>query len=269
MMMLGLYFMKQPPFKDIYIHALVRDDKGQKMSKSKGNVIDPLEIKGEFGADALRFALAFLSVPGRDIKLGKDQIKIARNFITKIWNAARFLQMKGVTFEKKLSEIKLSTKLTHWITAKLQKFKNEIDKNMVEYRFDYATRNIQFFLRDLFCDFFVEAIKFQDDQETREIAGAVFAEFLRIANPFIPFVTDHLAKELGVCETLVLSQGFDEKQLQISERYEHEIDKFIELIHAMRAEKQANGLESAKYQQLVNEINSYPSELSSIARITR
>ncbi len=268
MMMMGLYFMKQPPFKDIYIHALVRDDKGQKMSKSKGNVIDPLEIKGEFGADALRFSLAFLSVPGRDIKLGKDQIKIARNFITKIWNAARFLQMKGVTFEKKLTDIKLSTKLTHWIVAKLMSFRNEIDQNMVEYRFDYATRNIQFFLRDLFCDFFVEAMKFQDDQETKDVAGAVFAEFLRIANPFMPFVTDHLAKELGVCDTLVLAQGVDEKQIQTSKKYEDEIDKFIELVHAIRAEKQANGLESAKYQQLMDELNSYSTELSSIVRVT-
>ena len=266
MMMMGLYFMKQPPFKDIYIHALVRDDKGQKMSKSKGNVIDPLEIKGEFGADALRFSLAFLSVPGRDIKLGKDQIKIARNFITKIWNAARFLQMKGVTFEKKLTDIKLSNKLTHWIVAKLKNFKSEISQNMIEYRFDYATRNIQFFLRDLFCDFFVEAMKFQEGQETKDVAGAVFAEFLRISNPFIPFVTDHLAKALGICETFVLEKGIDEQQLQTSKNDEDEIDKFIALVHAIRAEKQANGQESEKYQQLMNELNAYPTELSSIVQ---
>lgn len=268
MMMMSLYFMKEPPFKDVYIHALVRDEKGQKMSKSKGNVIDPLEIKGEFGADALRFSLAFLSVPGRDVKLGKDQIKIARNFITKIWNAARFLQMKGVTFDKQLTDIKLSTKLTHWIVSKLAHFKNEIEQNMNEYRFDYATRNIQYFLRDLFCDFFVEAMKFQDTQEAKDVAGAVFAEFLRISNPFVPFVTDHLARALGICETFVLAKGFDLKKLQISKEYENEIDEFIELIHAIRAEKQANGTESEQYIKLQDKLSNYPAELSAVAKIS-
>lgn len=267
MMMMSLYFMKSPPFKDIYIHALVRDDKGQKMSKSKGNVIDPLEIKGEFGSDALRFSLAFLSVPGRDIKLGKDQIKIARNFITKIWNAARFLQMRGITFDKKLTDIKLSSKLAHWLVAKLVNFKNEIEQNMNEYRFDYATRNIQFFLRDLFCDFFVEAMKFQETQEIKDVAGAVFAEFLRVSNPFMPFVTDHLAKALGICDTLVLARDFIAKELQTSKEYEDEIDRFIELIHAIRAEKQANGTKSAEYIQLLDKLNAYPAELSAMVRM--
>ena len=269
MMMMSMYFMKEIPFKDIYIHALVRDEKGQKMSKSKGNVIDPLEIKGEFGADALRFSLAFLSVPGRDVKLGKDQIKIARNFITKIWNAARFLQTKGVTFDKKLSEIKLTSKLTHWIIAKLKWFQNEIDQNMAEYRFDYATRNIQFFIRDLFCDFFVEAMKFHDDEETKNVAGAVFSEFLKIANPFIPFVTDQLGKVLGICDSFVLENGFDPKLIETSIDYEKEVDEFIDLIHAIRSEKQANGPESAKYLSLKQKLNDWTGELASITGIVR
>ena len=269
MMMMSLYFMKEIPFKDIYIHALVRDEKGQKMSKSKGNVIDPLEIKGEFGADALRFSLAFLSVPGRDVKLGKDQIKIARNFITKIWNAARFLQSKGVTFDKKLSDIKLTSKLTHWIVAKLKKFRLEMDQNMVEYRFDYATRNIQFFIRDLFCDFFVEAMKFHDDEETRDVAGAAFAEFLRIANPFIPFVTDHLGKVLGICDSFVLESGFDPEAIETSDEYENEVNDFIDLIHALRSEKQANGIESQKYTKLKEKLNAWEGELSTITGIVR
>ncbi|MBQ7524098.1 MAG: valine--tRNA ligase, partial [Alphaproteobacteria bacterium] len=209
MMMMSLYFMKKLPFRDIYIHALVRDEKGQKMSKSKGNVIDPLALKNEFGADALRFTLAFLSVPGRDVKLGKEQVKVSRNFITKIWNAARFLQFKGIVFDKKVSDITLTSKLTNWLVAKLKKFQNEIKQNMAEYRFDFATRNIQFFVRDTFCDFFVEAMKFRDDQETRDVAGAVFAEFLRIANPFIPFVTDYLGQVLGICDSFILSPNFD------------------------------------------------------------
>lgn len=269
MMMMSLYFMKEIPFRDIYIHALVRDEKGQKMSKSKGNVIDPLEIKGEFGADALRFALAFLSVPGRDVKLGKDQIKIARNFITKIWNAARFLQSKGVSFDKKLSEIKLTSKLTNWIVSKLKDFQNDIDQDMVGYRFDYATRDIQVFIREMFCDFFVEAMKFHDDQETKDVAGAVFAEFLRISNPFIPFVTDYLGRVLGICESFVLEKGFEPDDITTSLEYTKEVDEFIELIHTIRSEKQANGPETNEYLALKEKLNKWPGELSTFVGIVR
>lgn len=269
MMMMSLYFMKEVPFKDIYIHALVRDEKGQKMSKSKGNVIDPLEIKGEFGADALRFSLAFLSVPGRDVKLGKDQIKIARNFITKIWNAARFLQSKGVTFTTKINDIKLTSKLTHWVVAKLKAFQHDMDQNLADYRFDYATRNIQYFIRELFCDFFVEAMKFHDDQETKAVAGAVFAEFLRIANPFIPFVTDHLARVLGICDSFVLAPVFDQESITTSKEFEDEVDEFINLVHNLRSEKQANGPESQNYIQLKEKLNRWTGELASITGIVR
>lgn len=269
MMMMSLYFMKEIPFKDIYIHALVRDEKGQKMSKSKGNVIDPLELKGEFGADALRFTLAFLSVPGRDVKLGKEQVKISRNFITKIWNAARFIQSKGVVFNKNISDIKITKTLNYWLISKLKKLQNDIDQNMKDYRFDYITRNIQFFLRDIFCDFFVEAMKFQDDEETKSIAGIVFAEFLRISNPVIPFVTDHLAQVLDICDSFVLKGKLDLSSIIIDEKAEKEVDQFVELIHEIRSEKQANGIDSEKYQVLREKLNNWQGELSTIIGIVR
>jgi valyl-tRNA synthetase len=269
MIMMSLYFMKEVPFRDVYIHALVRDEKGQKMSKSKNNVINPLDLMNEFGADALRFTLAFLSVPGRDIKLRKEQVKISRNFITKIWNAARFLQSKEVNFEKKLMEVNITNKLSNWIIAKLRKFREEISQNVKDYRFDYATRSIQFFIRDTFCDFFVEAMKFQDDNETKLIAGAVFAEFLRIVNPFIPFVTDHLAKVLGVCETFVLSSGEKISNIKTSNEDEKEVDEFVELIHQIRAEKQANGDGQSEYLKLIDKLNNWPGDLRNIAGIIR
>ena len=269
MMMMSLYFMKEIPFKDIYIHALVRDEKGQKMSKSKGNVIDPLELKGEFGADALRFTLAFLSVPGRDVKLGKEQVKISRNFITKIWNAARFIQSKGCVFNKNISDIKITKTLNYWLISKLKKLQNDIEQNMKDYRFDYITRNIQFFLRDIFCDFFVEAMKFQDDEETKSIAGIVFAEFLRISNPVIPFVTDHLAQVLDICDSFVLKGKLDLSSIIIDEKTEKEVDQFVELIHEIRSEKQANGIDSEKYQVLREKLNSWQGELSTIIGIVR
>ncbi|MDR0744854.1 MAG: valine--tRNA ligase [Holosporales bacterium] len=258
MMMMSMYFMNEIPFKDIYVHALVRDEKGQKMSKSKGNVMDPLSLMEEFGADALRFTLAFLSVPGRDIKFGKEHVKISRNFITKIWNAARFLQSKGVPFENNISSIILTSDLNKWIITKLKKFQIEIDQNIKEYRFDYATRNIQFFIRDIFCDFFVEAIKIIDNAETKAIAGAVFAEFLRIANPFIPFITDYLANVLGIAETLIFSSSDNVLKLELYENAESEVDKLISIIHSLRSEKQIT-------EELKNQIDDLSGELKKIA----
>ncbi|MDR0942120.1 MAG: valine--tRNA ligase [Holosporales bacterium] len=267
MIMASLHFMKKIPFKDVYIHALVRDEHGQKMSKSKGNVINPLELMEEYGADALRFTLAFLSVPGRDVKLGKEHVKISRNFITKIWNAARFLQSKEVPFDKKLTDIQVKGKLNRWIVAKLKKFQDEISQNIKEYRFDYATRNIQFFIRDIFCDFFIEAMKFQDDQETKSVAGAVFAEFLRIVNPFIPFVTDYLAKSLGICDTFILAAPVNIEDAEPS--IEKEVDEFVELIHAIRSEKQASEGQSSEYASLLERLNNWSGELKNIAGIIR
>lgn len=234
MIMMSLHFMGEVPFRDIYIHALVRDEKGQKMSKSKGNVLDPIELMEEYGADALRFTLAFFSVPGRDIKIGKEHIKISRNFITKIWNAARFLQHKEVQFGINTENIKPTTHLNKWILTKLKKFQAEIDQNAREYRFDYITRNIQFFIRDIFCDFFIEAMKVIDDQETKNIAGIVFAEFLRIAHPVIPFVTDYLAQTLGIADTMIDKPA---KVWMSFEESEKIIDQFIEKLHQTRAEK--------------------------------
>ena len=261
MIMMSMHFMKEVPFKEIYIHALVRDEKGQKMSKSKGNVMDPLELMDEFGADALRFTLAFLSVPGRDVKLGKDNVKISRNFITKIWNAARFLQSKDVAFNKNIKDIKVTSKLNNWIVSKLQGLQSEINQNMVEYRLDYATRNIQFFIRDTFCDFFVEAMKIIDDEETKDVAGAVFGEFLRIAHPFIPFVTDHLAQVLGVCDSMILKSGTHIPELKTSDLDEKEVDDFVDLIHAIRSEKQAGGEESEVYISVKAKLNDLSEEL--------
>lgn len=237
MMMMSLYFMKEVPFKDIYIHALVRDEKGQKMSKSKGNVLDPIELMEEYGADALRFTLAFFSVPGRDIKIGKEHIKISRNFITKIWNAARFLQYREVTFETSIDNAIPTTHLNKWITTKLKRFQEQIDENIKEYRFDYITRNIQVFLRDTFCDFFVEALKVVNDQETKTIAGAVFKEFLRIAHPVIPFVTDHLANTLGLTNTFIDKSAEKVNSLTIFEDSEKIVDDFIKKLHQARSEK--------------------------------
>jgi valyl-tRNA synthetase len=267
MIMMSLFFMKKIPFKDVYIHALVRDEKGQKMSKSKGNVVNPMDLIDEFGADALRFTLAFLSVPGRDIKFGRDNVKISRNFITKIWNAARFLQTKGIVLGENINAI--HHKVDHWIIAKLKKFKADIDGDIAAYRFDYATRNIQFFLRDIFCDFYIETLKIQDDQATKMIAGYVFSEFLRIVNPFIPFVTEHLWSTLSnSSETLVNRKHVEIQGLEVSVEYEQEVDEFLELIHTIRSEKtNAESDGSVAFDALIQRMKDWPGELGTLAGI--
>jgi valyl-tRNA synthetase len=235
MMMMSIYFMREAPFKDIYIHALVRDEKGQKMSKSKGNVLDPIELMEEYGADALRFTLAFFSVPGRDIKIGREHIKISRNFITKIWNAARFLQHKNVSFEQDIRDLSPKSHLDRWLIAKLKRFQLEIDNNIKEYRFDYITKNIQIFLRETFCDFFIEALKIVDTEESKNTAGAVFHEFLRISNPVIPFVTDYLAQVLGITDTFINKSGTHLDNLPDFEESERIVDQLIERVHIARS----------------------------------
>jgi valyl-tRNA synthetase len=231
MMMMSLYFMKDIPFRHVYIHALVRDEKGQKMSKSKGNVLDPIGLMDEYGADALRFTLAFFSVPGRDIKIGGEHVKVSRNFITKIWNAGRFLQYHKVCFVS--DGIKPISLLNRWILTKLSRFQTEFGTNIAEYRFDYAAHNVQFFLRNIFCDFFVEAMKIVNDNETKNIAGFVFAEFLRISHPIIPFVTDFLAQTLKITDTFINKPS---GVIDLYEQDEKIVDKFIDNLHKIRSE---------------------------------
>jgi valyl-tRNA synthetase len=265
MVMMSLHFMKEVPFRDVYIHALIRDSEGQKMSKSKGNVINPHDLMKEYGTDALRFTLAFMSVPGRDIKLGKDHVKISRNFITKIWNAARFLQFKGVQFHAD-AQVDVSGKINNWLVAKLQKFQEAVSHDIQEYRFDYATRNIQEFLRDTFCDFYVETMKLHEDENTKAIAGKVFAEFLRIAHPFIPFVTDHLAQALGICDSLILQgPGSGILLATTSSDDEAEVDQFVELLHNARSAKQSDGENGDEYATLREKLHSWPGELGHVA----
>lgn len=234
MIMLSIYFRKQIPFRDIYVHALIRDEKGQKMSKSKGNVIDPIALMNEFGADALRFTMAFMSVPGRDIKLSRDNVKISRNFITKIWNAARFLQMSDVKFDECITNVKPHNRLSNWILAKLKTLQKDVDDNIKEYRFDFLTRNIQYFIRDCYCDFFIEAMKFINDKNTKSIAGCVFMEFLRIINPVMPFVSVYLAQQLqnNKCDLLFTSK---DRLDAISVNDESDINRLVELVHQYRS----------------------------------
>ncbi len=199
MMMMGLHFMKEVPFEKVYVHALVRDEKGQKMSKSKGNVIDPLTIIEEFGADALRFTLISMSSPGRDVKLSIDRVKGYRNFLTKIWNTFNYCSMNNV-FNIKKSKIKnIKNPANQWILFTLNENKIKIKKLIENFRFDEAAKELYLYIWNYFCDWYIEFSKpllnSKDKNlifETKNVLNYVQKENLLLLHSFIPFVTEEL-----------------------------------------------------------------------------
>ena len=221
MMMMGLAFMKDEagnpmiPFKDVYIHALVRDEKGQKMSKSKGNVIDPLELVDEFGADALRFTLTAMAAQGRDIKLAKARVAGYRNFATKLWNAARFAEMNGCVTVGDFEPAAAKGTLNRWIATELARAVDGVTTALEAYRFNDAAASAYRFVWNSFCDWYLELAKpifMGEDQalkdETRATCAWVLDEILKLLHPFMPFITEELwaktAAEAGIVRPSLL-----------------------------------------------------------------
>ncbi len=199
MIMFGMEFLNKEPFKDIYVHALVRDEKGQKMSKSKGNVIDPLELIEKYSADALRFTLLSMASPGRDVKLSEERVKGYRNFLNKLWNANNFLKINKCDFEKKSKIPKISININKWIYRELIDTKNLVEKNIKDYRFDEASRNAYKFVWNSYCDWYLELSKtifYSKDKkaikEVRVVSSYVFKQILILLHPFIPFITEEI-----------------------------------------------------------------------------
>jgi valyl-tRNA synthetase len=200
MMMQSNFFTNQLPFKDVYIHALVRDKFGNKMSKSKGNVIDPLKIIDSYGADALRLTLALMAAQGRDIKLSEDAVKINRNFVTKIRNAYKFLNKNSCFKSKEVKLDSLSLDKNVWILYLLNSFISEVSKNIKLYRFNDAAKEIYKFTKNIYCDWYLEFIKIAFEKnrsnelvnEIKYVSSLVYISILKLAHPFIPFVTDDI-----------------------------------------------------------------------------
>ena len=204
MMMMGLEFLKEEPFHTVYMHALVRDEKGQKMSKTKGNVIDPLELIDQYGADATRFTLAAMAAQGRDIKLSMSRVEGYRNFVTKIWNAARFLEMNECRrvegYDPKANQLPLN----RWIVGATARGAAAVTQGIVDYKFNEAANAAYDFTWGTFCDWYVEFAKpvfMGDDEaakaETRATAAWALDQILTILHPFMPFVTEELWAETG------------------------------------------------------------------------
>ncbi|WP_112816680.1 valine--tRNA ligase [Ensifer sp.] len=205
MMMMGLHFMKDAdgtpvePFHTVYVHALVRDKNGQKMSKSKGNVIDPLELMDEYGADALRFTLAIMAAQGRDVKLDTARIAGYRNFGTKLWNATRFAQMNGVTNSDGFIPEASSLTINRWILTELSRTIRDVTEALEGFRFNEAAGSLYRFVWNQFCDWYLELLKpvfgGEDEAAKRESQACVayvLDEIYKLLHPFMPFMTEEL-----------------------------------------------------------------------------
>jgi valyl-tRNA synthetase len=199
MMMMGLHFKKDVPFHDVYIHALVRDASGAKMSKSKGNVIDPLEVIDEYGADALRFTLAAMAAQGRDIKLSAQRVEGYRNFATKLWNAARFAEINGCVHDPDFDPHHAKETLNRWIAHETAKTGREVTAAIEAYKFNEAASALYRFVWNVYCDWYLELIKpvltgpdGPAKTETRGAAAWALDEILKLLHPFMPFISEEL-----------------------------------------------------------------------------
>jgi len=214
MIMMGLKFTGKVPFKDVYIHALIRDAEGQKMSKSKGNVVDPLEIVDQYGADALRFTLAHMATPGRDVKLDVERIASNRNFMNKIWNAARFVFMnRGDAVPD--ADFVPESDINRWVLFELASCAREVDKALAEYRFNEAAASLYAFVWGIYCDWYVEAAKvalYGEDEtakrETRITMLTALDGWLRLLHPFCPYISETLWQTLHGEEARLVTSGW-------------------------------------------------------------
>ncbi len=248
MMMMGNYFNKLTPFYKVYVHALVRDEKGQKMSKSKGNVIDPLELINEYGADSLRFTLISMASPGRDVKLSKNRVTGNRNFITKIWSANNFLKINNCKLEKKINFDSIKLPINQWIFNEFVETQNLVSKNIEVFRFDEAAKQAYKFIWHSYCDWYLEFLKpifnsknKADVKEAKKFSSFMMANILQILHPFVPFFTETVwskNKYKFVFKKDLISSSWPQyKKVKKYNKSQTDINNIIELISNIRSTK--------------------------------
>jgi len=242
MMMMGLHFTGQAPFKRVFINALVRDDKGQKMSKSKGNVMDPLVLIDEFGADALRFTLTAMSGQGRDIKLAKPRIEGYRNFSTKLWNATRFTQMNECARVEGFDPSTAKLTLSRWIRGEVQKTLSSVTQALEACAFDDAASALYKFIWNVFCDWYLELAKpilNGDDEaakaEIRAMTAWVLDQAMILLHPVMPFITEELWEKTGHTDMLITHSWPKFDAAAIDAEADEEINWLIDLISEIRS----------------------------------
>ncbi|MBV9526875.1 valine--tRNA ligase [Sphingomonas sp.] len=241
MAMQGIEFMGEAPWKTLYLHGLVRDDKGQKMSKSKGNVVDPLGLIDRFGADALRFTMAAMESQGRDIKLDEKRVEGYRNFATKLWNAARFLQMNGVGASDSIAAPEAALPVNRWIIGEVVETLAKLDRAFDELRFDDMADAIYHFTWGTFCDWYVELVKGAFDDETKRVAAWAFDQILVMLHPLMPFITEELWNAMGerVDENgnpwPLITAKWPDPQAQVDPKVKRKIEWLIGVIEGIRS----------------------------------
>jgi len=262
MLMMGNYLLKDTPFKKVYVHALVRDEKGQKMSKSKGNVIDPLELISEYGADPLRFTLISMASPGRDVKLSKDRVTGYRNFLTKVWSANNFLKLNNCKYNKKLNFKKINLKVNQWIYTEFCKANKLIIMHIQNFRFDEASRVVYNFVWHTYCDRYLEFLKpiFNSKNKTsikeaKQFSSFMLLNILKLLHPFMPFFTEHVWQEnkfnKGEKTALINSNWPDSNNIQIFKKNYEEIQGIIDIITEIRSTKAQLSVPPKEYCDIV------------------
>jgi valyl-tRNA synthetase len=273
MAMQGMHFMGDVPWRRLYLHGLVRAPDGQKMSKSKGNVVDPLGLIDRFGADALRFFMAAMESQGRDIKMDESRVEGYRNFATKLWNATRFCQANGIGASQSLAAPEATLAVNKWIVGEVVETLAELDKAMADLRFDAAAHAIYHFVWDRFCDWYLELIKpvlsplppaggagggsgavdtpspnpsrgreGDEAAETRAVAGWVLDQILVMLHPFMPFITEELWHSQGERPYELIVARWPEPQARVDKAAKAEVDWLVDLTSNLRTAKNELGI---------------------------
>jgi valyl-tRNA synthetase len=287
MIMLGLKFKGDIPFRDVYIHALVRDAQGQKMSKSRGNVIDPLEVMDRYGTDALRYTLAALTGQGRDIRLSEERIQGYRNFMNKIWNAFRFCALNFSLADEKaeeLSDDRLDL-ADRWILSRLQAVIAATNRALEDYRFNDAANELYQFFWHEFCDWYLEIVKLRGSDTagtrapTRSVLFHVFETILRLMHPYIPFLTEELWQQLPQTGETIVNAPYPQPTEQwIDPEAEKNMTFVMQVVTAVRNIRSAFKIPSATrinvsiralsdYLRLLDDHRSYVTNLAVISEM--
>ena len=285
MMMMALHFTETIPFKDVYVHALVRDEKGQKMSKSKGNVIDPIVLMDQYGADSLRMTLCSMAAQGRDIKLSAQRVEGYRNFITKIWNAIKYFEINDCHHSNTNLE-KCKNDFNIWILKQLAQCENETKKALETYRFNEAANTLYKFTWNIFCDWYIELSKtilsepsHDDKIETQNVASYVLNNIMIMLHPIMPFITEHLWKEIDFINqnnSKKIIHAEWPKIIETDKDHNGNVNKLIEIISSIRSTRSELNVPPKAMVEIcyddnqsgLNEIfNKYSTALSSIAKI--
>jgi len=243
MMMMGQAMTGKNPWPRLYLHGLVRAADGQKMSKSKGNVVDPLGLIDQYGADALRFFMAAMESQGRDVKMDEKRVEGYRNFATKLWNAARFCQSNGIGASASITAPAATSAVNKWIIGEVVETVAALDQALADLRFDAAANAIYHFVWDQFCDWYIELIKGNFDAETKAVAGWVLDQILVMLHPFMPFVTEELWSKLGDrADYPLITAQWPQPGAAVDAAAKAEVDWLIALIGNLRTAKNELGI---------------------------